>query len=110
PFLSDGGRAQVNDETPTLDARHAEDVRDELLRRMPAYVPALRPARGGPAVALLEIFARYMDVAIGRLNRAPDKNKLAFLDRLGVNLIPAQAARAPAVFQPIPTAGNGRVE
>ena len=36
---------------------------------------------------------------IHRLNQAPEKNKLAFLDLLGLGLVSAQAARAPMVFQ-----------
>src|SRR5262249_26023328 len=35
-------------------------------------------------------------------NQAPEKNKLAFLDLLGLGLVPAQSARAPIVFQLAP--------
>ncbi len=94
---------------PILDPRDAEQVLNELLARRPAYVPELSPAVGGPAQALLQIFARYMEVVIDRLNQAPDKNLLAFLDMLGISLIPAQAARAPVVFEPLPNAGDGRI-
>jgi hypothetical protein len=58
---------------------------------------------------LLQIFARYMQVVIDRLNQAPDKNLLAFLDMLGISLIPARAARAPVVFAPLPNAIDGRI-
>ena len=51
----------------------------------------------GPALA--RIFARYLYAVIQRLNQAPEKNKLAFLDTLGLSLVPAQAARAPIVFE-----------
>jgi hypothetical protein len=40
-----------------------------------------------------------LQTLIERLNQAPDKNKLAFLDLLGINLLPPQPARAPLVFQ-----------
>jgi hypothetical protein len=94
---------------PILDNRDAERVFLELMRRRPAYLPAWRPGEGQPGWALLRIFARYMHTVIERLNEAPDKNLLAFLDMLGVNLVPAQAARAPVVFKPLPNFGNGQV-
>jgi predicted phage baseplate assembly protein len=95
---------------PTLDPRKALQVLDELRARWPAYVPELKPREGTAGWALLEIFARHMEVVIERLNQAPDKNLLAFLDMLGISLIPAQAARAPVVFEPLLNAGNGRIE
>lgn len=94
---------------PIVDNRDAERVFLELMHRGPAYLPAWRPGEGQPGWALLRIFARYMQTVIERLNEAPDKNLLAFLDMLGINLIPAQAARAPVVFKPLPNFGNGQV-
>jgi Baseplate J-like protein len=97
-------------ETPILDTRDATEVLHELLTRAPAYVPELKPASGRAAYALMQIFARYMQLTIARLNQAPDKNLLGFLDMLGVSLLPAQAARAPVVFQPMPAAVDSRIE
>jgi len=39
--------------------------------------------------------ARFIGTSFSGLNQAPDKNKLAFLDNLGLGLVPAQAARTP---------------
>src|ERR1039457_637991 len=50
-----------------------------------------------------------MQTTIERLNKAPGKNFLAFLDMMGISLIPPQAARAPVVSKPVPRAANGRV-
>ena len=55
--------------------------------------------RGTVGAGLGSIFARYAQAVLQRLNQAPDKNKLAFLDTLGLGLVPAQAARTPLVFQ-----------
>ncbi len=55
------------------------------------------PRRGEDA--LLWVAARYLEAILQRLNQAPEKNRLAFLDLLGVRLTPAQAARAPIVLQ-----------
>ena len=94
---------------PTLDRRDEVAVVQELLRRRPAYLPEWLPQQGSNAWALLHIYGRMMQAVIERLNQAPDKNLLAFLDMLGISLIPAQAARAPVVFQPLPNGGNASV-
>jgi hypothetical protein len=97
------------DTTPVLDARNGADVFAELLRLQPAWAPELQPAKGEPSWALFQIFARYMQSSIDRLNQAPDKNLLAFLDTFGVALIPAQPARAPVVFTPMPRAADSSI-
>lgn len=95
--------------TPKLDVRTAQAIVAELMARLPGYTPNWTPAEGGPGLAVVQVFARYLQALIERLNQAPDKNKLAFLDMLGVNLLPAQAARAPVVFQAIANIGDSRV-
>jgi hypothetical protein len=77
--------------------------------RTPAYTPELKPVPGGAESALFQIFARFMQAVINRLNKAPGKNLLAFLDAMGISLIPPQPARAPVVFQPVPRAANGQI-
>lgn len=98
------------DQTPVLDPRDATALMAELLRRRAAYLPEWQPRPGEPADALLRICARYAEVVLERLNGAPERNRLAFLDMLGASLLPAQPARAPVVFQPLPRAGDSRVE
>lgn len=99
----------IRSRTPVLDSRSAERVLAELLHRGPAYLPEWDPGEGAPGGADLRIFARFMELLVERLNQAPDKNLLAFLDRFGISLIPAQGARAPVVFTPLPDSGNGRI-
>ena len=94
---------------PVLDVRVGNDVLAELEFRRPAYTPELIPAPGGAESALFQIFSRDMQTTIGRLNKAPGKNFLAFLDTMGISLIPPQAARAPVVFKPVLRAANGHV-
>ncbi len=97
------------DATPKLDARVSRSLLRELLARMPGYLPGWMPAEGSPPMALFQVFARYLESLIERLNQAPEKNELGFLDLLGVNLLPAQAARAPVLFQAMTGVGDGRV-
>lgn len=85
-------------QAPPLDNRDAAAVLASLVRRLPAYVPGWRPQDTGSSQAMLQILARYMEVLLERLNAAPEKNLLAFLDLLGHNLVEARAARAPLVF------------
>ena len=92
--------------TPTLDSRTAADLMAELLERQAAWTPELEAAPGEPAWALFQIFSRYGQGLIDRLNQAPDRNLLAFLDTLGISLIPPQPSRAPVVFTPVPNAAD----
>jgi hypothetical protein len=84
---------------PVLDPRVARQIRDELLARRPAYVPDWLPSADGPDAALAWIAGRYLETLLQRLDLAPEKNRMAFLDLLRIDLVPAQPARAPLVFQ-----------
>ena len=95
--------------TPELDTRDAAKILSELLARRPAYIPEMEPQQGRPAYGLFQIFSQYMQAIVDMLNQAPDKNLMAFLDMLGVSLIPAQGARAPVVFQSRPNSPDGRI-
>ncbi|MFQ5524988.1 MAG: putative baseplate assembly protein [Thermoanaerobaculia bacterium] len=85
--------------TLLLDPRRARELVAAILARRPGYLDRWRPPERGPGRALIEIDSRYLGAVLERLNQAPDKNKLAFLELLGVRLIAAEVARAPIVFQ-----------
>ena len=93
---------------PPLETRSAEELHAALVRRLPGYLDGLAPRSGGPGDALLTIFAQYLRALGERIDDAPDKGLLAFLDQLGVGLLAAQEARAPVVFETLPGAGDGR--
>src|SRR5204863_5556732 len=69
-----------------------------LFTRRLGYTPDWLAAEDDAGTGVARIFSRYVEAVIRRLNQAPDKNKLAFFDLLGLALAPAQAARAPVVF------------
>ncbi len=94
--------------TTIVDPRSTADFATALQDRVPGYLPGWAPAPGGAGSALLAIAARLSAVVADRLNRAPEKNELAFLDMLGVSLLPAQAARAPVTFSLRPGLGDSR--
>jgi uncharacterized phage protein gp47/JayE len=82
-----------------VDPRDAAAIGTELQARRPGYVPEWKPTSNDAGYALSLIAARFAQAIVQRLNQAPDKNKLAFLDMLGERPSPARAARVPIVFQ-----------
>ena len=77
---------------PRLDDRTYQDLLDELLARVPAHTPEWRPTQvGDPGRTLLELFAWLADTMLYRANLIPERQRLAFLQLLGM---PMQAARA----------------
>jgi predicted phage baseplate assembly protein len=85
------------EETPVLEPRTGLEFLAELRRRRPAFVPEWN-VEGDAGDALQQIVARYAQIVADRVNQAPDRAFLAFLDLLGISLIPARPARAPVVF------------
>jgi hypothetical protein len=95
--------------SPLLDARQAQQILDDLKKRLPAYLPGWDLSDDESGDALARIFARYLEIYVQCLNQAPEKDKLAFFDRLGLDLLPAQPARAPVVFHPIQQLGDSSI-
>lgn len=84
---------------PQVDTRTEEEILARLREMAPHYTREW-PARDedDPGVGLLRIFSFIAGGVVGSLNRAPERNFLAFLDMLGVRLLPATPARAPVRF------------
>lgn len=87
-------------EPPKIDTRKFSDLLNTLKRIIPHYTPEW-PASDekDSGIALLKIFSQISESVINRLNQVPRKNFVAFLDMLGIKLLPAQSARAPLTFQ-----------
>jgi hypothetical protein len=85
---------------PKVDRRCAEEIAAQVRTLLPVYVPGLQT--GGDAGQLVEaltrIFARYGELVIDRLNRAPERNLLAFLNLVGISPQRPQSARVPLTF------------
>jgi hypothetical protein len=96
-------------EPPSLDRRTFNELRAEVARLARGHVPEWRGGPGDVGATLLAVYAHYLELVIQRLNRVPEKNLLAFLDLLGVGLLPPGAARTPLVFSLAPTAGAAGV-
>jgi len=89
---------------PLIDARTPSDIADQTRKLLCHYLkdsPYEWPteADGGEiGRALTGIFAHYCGLIVDRLNRAPEKNFLAFLDLLGNSLVSPTPAQAPVTF------------
>src|SRR5262245_45597394 len=79
---------------PALDDRSFDDLVQELVARIPAHTPEwTNPRLGDPGRTLIELFAWLTDTLLYRVNLIPERQRLAFLRLLGVQMKPAIAAR-----------------
>jgi hypothetical protein len=85
---------------PRIDTRDLLELLDEAKRLAPFYVPEWNADDDETGTALLRIFLHMVQEVTRRLNEVPRKNLIAFLDMLGVKLVPAQPARVALTFQP----------
>lgn len=89
---------------PLVDAQTAADLRDSIADALAKNVPEWSPTDPGTGAvdqataALMAIVARFGEIVIERLNRAPDKSFLAFLDMIGTSPLPPEPARVPLTF------------
>ncbi len=82
---------------PTLDDRRYQDLLDEALARVPVHTPEWTHfGKSDPGVTIVELFAFLTESLLYRANQIPERNRLRFLQLLGVGLQPASAARGLA--------------
>ncbi|QEU96631.1 putative baseplate assembly protein [Streptomyces kanamyceticus] len=78
---------------PVLDDRDFEQLRAELIQRIPTYAPEWTDHNASdPGIALLDLFAFLGESVLFRFNQIPDATKVAFLSLLGVPALPARPA------------------
>jgi len=90
----------MNAKAPKIDTRRFSQLLAQLKRLVPHYTPEWQASdEKDPSVALLKIFAHMAEDVIERLNQTPQKNFVAFLNMLGIKLLPARPARVPLTFK-----------
>jgi hypothetical protein len=89
-------------QSPVIDGRESPEVLADLTSDIPGYSAYWRPSPGSSGLAVLQVLSRFSRSVITALDGAPDKAKLAFLDAVGIDLLPPQAARVPLLFQLMP--------
>lgn len=81
--------------SPILDDRSYQQLRDELVRRIPVYAPEWTDHNpSDPGITLIELFAFLGENLLFRFNQLPEATKLSFLRLLQLPLQPATPARA----------------
>jgi Baseplate J-like protein len=93
---------------PLLDRRDDEQILEQLRKLAAEYVPEWRASQDGhpdAGIMLHRIFTRLLEITLQRLNEAPSKNFDAFLNAVGVSLLPPVPARVPLTFSLIPHGG-----
>jgi predicted phage baseplate assembly protein len=95
-------------ETPTIDDRRYADIVAEARNRIARYTPEWQPVwsdvnDSDPGVTLVQLFAWMSDMLLYRMGRVPELNYIKFLQLIGVELRPAQPARAEISFGVEPT-------
>jgi hypothetical protein len=84
---------------PKIDTRSFEELLRQARSMAPFYTPEWEAVHEkGPGSALLKIYLHIYEQIIRRLNQAPDKNFVAFLDMMGIKMLPAQPAKALLSF------------
>lgn len=98
----------MEESAPKIDRRSAQDISRQVQKLLAAYAPQTtweeQLAAPGLGAALVGIFSRFAEIVIQRLNKTPEKNLLAYLDLLGLSVLPPHPARVPLTF--LLTAGS----
>lgn len=95
---------------PKLDDRKWEDLVREAVELIPKYCPEWTNHNAAdPGITLLELFAWLIEVLLYRLNRVGEKNYLAFLNLMGIDLEPPQPSRVHLTFSLVSGARNYQV-
>ncbi len=80
---------------PVLDDRSYQQIRDELIARIPVYAPEWTDHNpSDPGIALIELFSFLSENLLYRFNQIPDATKLEFLRLLQIPLHSAYPAKA----------------
>jgi len=84
---------------PNLDDRQFADIVAEAKTLIPRYAPEWTNFNEtDPGITLVELFAWMTEILVYRLNKVPDRNYIKFLQLIGIELEPAQPARAELTF------------
>ncbi|MEP6925801.1 MAG: baseplate J/gp47 family protein [Pyrinomonadaceae bacterium] len=84
---------------PKIDDRRYQDLLDEALARIPVHNPEWTNFnRSDPGVTLIELFAFMTESLLYRANLIPERNRLKFLQLLGIPLQPAASAQGLVVL------------
>lgn len=82
-----------------LDDRTFQDLVEECMLRIPRYCPEWTNYNpSDPGITLIELFAWLTDQMLLRFNQVPRRQYVAFLEMLGVRLLPPSPAKTDITF------------
>lgn len=91
---------------PILDDRSYQQLRDELVQRIPVYAPEWTDFNASdPGITLIELFAFLGENLLFRFNQIPESTQLQFLRLLDIPLRPAAVATGIVAFSTTQPAG-----
>jgi len=84
---------------PAIDDRLYKDLVDELVARIPVHTPEWTNFNAAdPGITLIHLFAHVTENMLYRANQIPERNRLKFLQLLGIGLNPGREARGLVTF------------
>lgn len=87
-------------QAPNLDDRDFARIFAEARTLIPRYAPEWTDHNeSDPGITMIQLFAWMTDMLIYRLNQVPERNHIEFLKLIGIELTPAQPAKAELTFK-----------
>ena len=98
----------LEDYLPSIDDRRYDDIVNEIRTRIARYTPEWKPVwtdvnDSDPGITMVQVFAWLSEMLIYRMGKVPDLNYIKFLQLLGIELSPAESARAEITFPVLPS-------
>lgn len=87
-------------EMPKIDSSSFQEILQHALARVPVHTPEwTNLSESDPGVTLLELFAFMTESLLYRANLIPERNRIKFLQLLGLHTYPAIPAQGIVTFQ-----------
>lgn len=88
---------------PTIDDRSYDSLMAEVRTRIARYTPEWKPVwtdvnDNDPGITMVQVFAWLAELLTYRMSKVPELNYIKFLQLLGVELNPAEAAQSEVTF------------
>lgn len=103
---------------PDLDDRTSETVFKQTIELAKHYCPEWavwlkdpdrEQIKGDPGLVMFRLFSKMTEHLIKQMNRIPEKHRIAFLDFMGIDLLPAKPSRVPLTFYLVKKSSGARI-